>query len=212
MAGYVMFHLLVSNHKPIFASDQLPARTSELTVVLPPAGNPVQAPIPARPVAQAIPFPANPVAHETPAPVCRTKMANGQIIGANHGNIRRGHILTIENGSAGNAIAKVRDAVTGHVVVSFFVAEGETASFKYLNDGNYRIQYILGNELAENCKTFIRPLAAKEFPGDQALVTTRTTTQDMIEIDRQELTFTLYSVPSGNIIPRSIDLNDFDAE
>jgi hypothetical protein len=182
IAGYTAFHFLTSDHKPLVASTQLP------------------------------PSVMNSIALETPVSACLVRVVNGQVIGENRGNIRQGHILTIDNGSTGNAIIKVRDTVTGHVVVSFFVEERATASFRYLNDGNYRIQYVLGGELAENCKTFNRPLAAKEFPGEQTLVTSRTTTRNAIEIDRQELTFTLYSVPSGNIMPRSIDLKDFDAE
>jgi hypothetical protein len=143
-----------------------------------------------------------------PVPVCSARPTNGQIIDGYRGASGPGHVLTIENGSAGNAIVKVRNAITGRVVVSFFVDADARASFNYLNDGSYRIQYALGGDLAANCKAFVRPLAVEEFPGDQVFATTRTETQ----IIRHELTFTLYAVPSGTVVPRSIDLQTFNAE
>jgi hypothetical protein len=149
-----------------------------------------------------------PAAIEAPVPSCSMRPTNGQVIEGYRGTSRPGHVLTIDNGSTGNAIVKVRNAATGRVVVSFFVDANARASFNYLNDGSYRIQYVLGEDLADNCKAFIRPLAVKEFPGNEVLVTTRTQT----EVIRQELTFTLYAVPSGTIVPRSIDLKEFDAE
>jgi hypothetical protein len=143
-----------------------------------------------------------------PAPVCPFKPSNGQLIQSYLGSSGPGHLLTIDNGTAGNAIVKVRNAATGRTVVSFYVAESARASLNLLDDGIYRIEYMLGRDLAGDCKTFIRPFVIEEFPGNQEFATTRT--EAGITIDK--LTFTLYPVPFGNIVPRSIDLKQFDAD
>jgi len=144
--------------------------------------------------------------------VCSRRPNNGQIIYSARRLRDFGHLLTIDNGSEGSAIVKVRDTASGRVVVSFFVDVNATASFAYLSDGNYRIQYVLGGDLAENCKAFIQPLAVEEFPGVESFLTTYTSTDTSTHVGTQSVTFTLYSVPSGTVRPRPIDLKEFDAE
>jgi len=154
----------------------------------------------------------NLVAVEPLVPVCAVQPNSGQIISGYHKVVRPGHTLTIKNGVGGNAIVKLRDAATGHAIVSFFVGANESGSLKNLSDGTYRIQFEHGDSLTRGCRNFIRPPGVgadtEEFSG----VWTLATQHNPRETIWNELTFTLYAVAGGNISPDHIDPKDFDAE
>ncbi len=139
-----------------------------------------------------------------PPPVCETRPVNGQIIGPPVTTPTGVHTLTIKNGSDGDAIVKVRDAVTGRAVVSFFVAANATTTFDRLRDGKYQVQFAVGGAMTADCKTFIQPRAVKMFPEDS------TFGQPGMAVD--ELTYSLYSMPSGNVMPKTISISDFNAD
>ena len=56
-----------------------------------------------------------------PIAVCDNPPANGEVLTDSRGALEKGHVLTIENGTKGDAIVKVRDGVTGETLASFFV-------------------------------------------------------------------------------------------
>lgn len=120
----------------------------------------------------------------------------------------RGHVLEIRNGAAGDAIVKVRDADTGRLVTSFYVAQNGTGRLSGIPDGNYSIQYAFGSPLAEDCKSFANITSAGEFPGPQALVTEEVGSQ----VSMSRLTYTLYSVPEGNTVPTPLDPSAFNRD
>jgi hypothetical protein len=119
-----------------------------------------------------------------------------------------GHVLEIRNGSGGNAIVKVRDASTGYLFASFYVAKGGVASFNNLPDGTYRFQYAFGDDLRADCRNFIHVVSAAQFPDIESLYTQRTQNQ----IQYSHLSYTLYSVPSGNVRPETLDVEKFNAD
>ena len=120
----------------------------------------------------------------------------------------RGHVLEISNGAAGDAIVKVRNADTGRLVTSFFVAQNGTGRLSGIPDGNYSIQYAFGSPLAEDCKSFANITSAGEFPGPEALVMERVGNQ----VRMARLTYTLYSVPDGNTVPNPLDPSAFNRD
>jgi hypothetical protein len=102
----------------------------------------------------------------------------------------------------------MRDAETDGLVVSFFVEKGKTASVGNLPDGNFRLQYALGEDLRDDCRSFVSITSASQFPATESLRTNYTSTQ----IDRSRLTYTLFSVPNGNVRPESLAISAFNAE
>ena len=110
--------------------------------------------------------------------------------------------------ASANAIIKIRDGMSGALRLSFFVQQGRAASISNLPDGYYRIQYAFGNELKSNCRDFVRILSASQFPQSERLATEYTPTQ----IITQELSYTLYAVPGGNVRPQSLDVAAFNAD
>lgn len=121
--------------------------------------------------------------------------------------VERGNALEIKNGSGGNAIIKIKDPTSGRLLVSFFVSKNSTARFSAIPDGSYTIQYGFGEALDEACTKFVKLDGAGEFPGNGDFKTT----DDGEYLSRTVLSFTLYSVPNGNITPTSIDASKFDA-
>ena len=119
-----------------------------------------------------------------------------------------GHRLEIRNGSGGNAIVKVRYDYSGRTAVSFFVSKGDLAIVDSIPDGRYRIQFGFGGVLDHTCANFTHSRATQEMPVVEDLVTERTANS----VSFADLTYTLYSVPQGNVIPRSIDQASFDAD
>lgn len=120
----------------------------------------------------------------------------------------QGHVLEISNGAAGDAIVKVRNADTGRLVTSFFVAQNGTGRLSGIPDGNYSIQYAFGSPLAEDCKSFARITSAGEFPGPKVLVA-----EDLGDRVRTTImTYTLYSVPDGNVVPTDLDASAFNRD
>ncbi len=142
-----------------------------------------------------------------PAAKCVWRMESGDIIDQLSARRSSGHILEIENGSGGNAIIKVRNALTDRLLVSFFVKRNSSASYRGIPDGTFRVQYAIGGDLQVNCKNFIEVKALGQFP-EESLSTSFTTT----EIDRPRLAYTLDPVADGNVRPQKLDLAAFNAE
>ena len=143
------------------------------------------------------------------APICATPPENGAVLEGGSPNASGElNALTIENGSSGNAIVKVRDASTNAVVVSFFVDENNTASYSNIPDGSYIIQYAFGDQLNDTCTSFAHMKGAARDPD----VETFATQYEGTSYSHQELSLKLYGVLNGNMAPQSIDEATFNAK
>jgi hypothetical protein len=153
--------------------------------------------------------PAPPLRKQEPLRAkCAFPATNGEILATAGRKAEKGHVLQIKNGSGGNAIVKVRDGHTGALFASFYVASNQTASLDGIPDGTYRFQYALGGDLAADCKTFLVPTTVAQFTSSE----TFRTEKNSFELVRQQLTYTLYSVPGGNVRPQSLDVTSFNAD
>lgn len=122
----------------------------------------------------------------------------------------KGHHLTIENGTAGNAIVKLRDNI-GRLLVSFYVSRGENVNIDRIPDGEYRIQYALGDALNKKCRRFVDPSFVGQFDQTDSLQTRTEEVFDGTNVIRSHLTYTLYAVPGGDVRTAAIDPAAFDA-
>ncbi|WP_138995582.1 hypothetical protein [Sphingomonas sp. PAMC 26621] len=146
-----------------------------------------------------------------PAQLCKRMPQNGKIlIGASRLR-RKGHTLTIDNGSGGGAIVNVRNALSGKLFASMFIGKNDQAVMLGIPDGRFRIQYALGGDLAKSCKSFVELSAAGEFPDQEQLQTITESNYLETIIKRMHISYTLYTVPAGNVQPLSINENEFDA-
>jgi hypothetical protein len=142
-----------------------------------------------------------------PKNLCKTRPKNGQVLKLNIQMVEVGHRLTIKNGSSSDAIIKLRDASLGKLVASFYAKKSMTAALDGVPDGSYRVQFAYGDAMTRNCASFIDP-SASAFDGVQTFRTETTTTQ----IITQELSFTLYTVPGGNVRPTQIGAAEFNED
>jgi DnaJ domain len=145
-------------------------------------------------------------------PSCKSKPANGKILSGRKRLVSKGHMLQIQNGSGGDSIIKIRTAATGILLASFFAANNETASLEGIPDGTYIIQYAFGEKLGEDCKSFTRVSSAGQFPDSETLTTERVEDYLGTQIKRSRISYTLYSVPGGNVRPDSLDAAAFNSE
>jgi ribosomal protein S27E len=143
-----------------------------------------------------------------PVPTCTTPPLNDNTLVVNRVTNQPAHSLKIRNGNSGNAIVKVKDARSHRLVVSFFVAAKMAASFDYLPDGDYRIEYALGTALAADCLSFADPYVVKEFPDDEVMVTKRAAGA----IYFSTVTYTLYAVAGGTVRPQTISIEEFNKD
>jgi hypothetical protein len=104
-----------------------------------------------------------------PVPACPIQPFNGKILTRNIPQTENGHSIEIRNGSAANAIIKIKDADSGALRLSFFVAKGSVASFADLPDGVYRIQYAFGGDFGRDCRSFSQITSAAQFPAVESL-------------------------------------------
>lgn len=140
-----------------------------------------------------------------PIDLCKRRPRNGKIFGFGFIPETEGHRLTINNGSAGDAIVKLRKADSRELIASFFVEKNLTASLNGISDGTYRVQFAFGDAMNARCSSFINP-SASEFDGAQEFFTRRTETQ----IITRELTFTLFTVPNGNARQTKLSPKEFE--
>jgi hypothetical protein len=152
---------------------------------------------------------SGPALDDPTQPTCPYPVMNGEtLVKRNVWSSNDGHAIEIENGSGGNAIVKVRNAYTGALLVSFFVAKGSMAAITNVPDGAYRIQYALGGNLGIDCQSFARVMSASQFPEIETLTTNYTTSRYY----KQRLSYTLFPVPHGNVRPLPLDIAAFNAE
>jgi len=145
-------------------------------------------------------------------PTCNRQLKNNERLGGSMALNDKGHVIEIENGSSGDAIVKIRKSLSQKLVVSFLVTQNRKASVEGLPDDDYTIQYAFGDAIGENCKSFNNLTSAGEFPDAGYLMTQREEVADGTMISHHRLSYTLYSVPSGNVKPKSIDASSFNAE
>lgn len=145
-------------------------------------------------------------------PTCKALPPNGKVFSGRKRLLAKGHILQIQNGSGGDAIVKVRNSTTNHLLASFFAANNQTASLEGIPDGTYTIQYAFGPNLAVDCKSFTSITSAGQFPQAESLITERTEDFLGTQIKRARISYTLYAVPGGNVRPDSLDPSAFNNE
>ena len=138
---------------------------------------------------------------------CTHLPSSGKVLEDHVGWGERANVVAVRNGARGNAIVKIREAGTGKLLVSFFVANNDSARYELVPDGTYRIQFAFGAALDKSCKTFTRFSALGEFPGDDTLKGDPLDPQANWRI----LNYTLYPVPNGNVVPHNIDPPTFEA-
>lgn len=151
-------------------------------------------------------------APEPDVPTCKRELRNGQRLDGNMILEKSGHVLEIENGSGGSAIVKIRKWPSRKLAISFFVKDAKTAKIEGIPDGEYSIQYAFGPKIAQDCMSFTKLTAAGEFPRIGELLTTREPVADGVIVSHHRLSYTLYSVPSGNVRPQAIDAPIFNAD
>lgn len=148
--------------------------------------------------------PARPLA----AAVCAHLPGDGALIEGAVAAGAFGHHLEITNGADGASIIKLRDAHTGRARLAFFVRPGGHASVGPLPDGDYHVQYAIGADLSEDCRSLVAIDRAAEFPDPDAL---RTRYRDG-GVVTQTLSYVLYNAPHGNVRARTIDPQRFLTE
>jgi|CoawatStandDraft_6_1074263.scaffolds.fasta_scaffold01949_9 curved DNA-binding protein CbpA len=144
-------------------------------------------------------------------PTCENLPANGKVFSGRKLLGGKGHILDINNGSSGNAIVKLRYASSMKTAASFFVRSNETASLSGIPDGTYVIQYAFGPTLSASCRSFTSVESAGQFPQEETFTTERVEDALGVQVRRMHLSYTLYSVPGGNVRPDTIDASSFAA-
>lgn len=145
-------------------------------------------------------------------PPCEALPTNGEVLVDHRTGGGPGHKLEIDNGTRGDAIIKIRNASSNRALATFFVERGQAASLNNIPDGEYRVQYAVGDKLASDCRSFVNDgsSSASEFPGSESLQTRYEDDLEGTRIIRSRLSYTLYSVPNGNVRPSSIDMSDFN--
>ena len=152
---------------------------------------------------------ATPAVRAIPAAaLCAHPPSDGALIEGAVGSGAFGHHLEVTNGSEGASIIKLRDAHTGRARLSFFVGKGGHAKVGPLPDGDYHIQYAIGADLAEDCRSFVAIDRAAEFPDPDRL---QTQYRDGGVIT-QTLSYVLYNAPAGNVRAQTIDPQKFLTE
>ena len=156
--------------------------------------------------------PATPEAIDAAAPVrplaatvCAHLPGDGALIEGAVASSPLGHHLEITNGADGASIIKLRDAHTGRARLAFFVRSGGHAKVGPLPDGDYHVQYAIGADLAEDCRSLVAIDRAAEFPDPDAL---RTQYRDG-GVVTQTLSYVLYNAPHGNVRAQTIDPQKF---
>ncbi len=160
----------------------------------------------------ATPSPDSSMVDAAPVPQCSHALRNGHIISGRRHLSSKGHTIEISNGSAGDAIVKIRDSYSNELYASYFVRQNETADLEGISDGTYNVQYALGHNLMANCKQFVLPESLGQFPDNVSLIAEHIDDYRGTGTMYQKLTYTLYSVPGGNVRPQSLSPSEFDAE
>ena len=142
-----------------------------------------------------------------PAKKCILKPRTGQVLSGYAGSGLPANKIEITNSSGSNAIVKVRDARNGSLAASFYVSNQESGSFKSLPNGTYKIQYALGDDLGQDCLSFIRTFATAQFPESESV----RTAASGANAARPELFFELYAADSGDGEAKPIPQEAFGA-
>ncbi|MBC7158488.1 MAG: J domain-containing protein [Porphyrobacter sp.] len=148
----------------------------------------------------------------TPLATCATPPSNGTVLSGAENLVSEGHVLEIDNGSSGNAIVKVRDAVDGSTYASFYIEQGQSASIEGIKDGQYEFQVDTGNELDSECSFFAGDITGSEFPDPEYLAKEYFNVYSGEGYLYQSLQYTLYSIPGGNVRPVTTSADEFNSD
>jgi len=138
---------------------------------------------------------------------CTDPPQNGQVLEDNTSWFSNANAVEIQNRSGHDAIIKIRDAASGKLLISFFVADKAAAGFERIPDGTYRVQYALGKTLDRGCTAFLDQRPAAEIPHSETFVTSFAG----IEVNYQVFSYTLQPMPTGRAYPNAIGAGAFNA-
>lgn len=133
---------------------------------------------------------------------CAVPPANGAILERDAARGTGPHTIEIASTDAASTIVNVRDGASGAMVVSFYVAQGQSASIGDMPNGNYRIQYSTGGTLGADCSSFATPASVIEDP-------------EIVEFEpgaAMTLTYDLTPTEDGNFDPQAIEPRAFNAD
>lgn len=138
-------------------------------------------------------------------PKCDRSIANEEVLEGQLPQADMGHAVTIKNGSQGAAAVKLENLDTGEQTL-LYVLRGQSANIPSLPDGRYKLQYAIGGYLAADCQTVVAPSSVGELPGLDNL-RTRETADGYVT---SRMSYTLYTVPGGNMKPKPVSLEEFN--
>lgn len=119
-----------------------------------------------------------------------------------------GHSIEIKNGSNAHAIVKIRGLFDTQAYISLLVLKGGIVRESCIPDGPYKVQFGFGQDLNEQCKSFVKLHGTQEFKEIIDLKTRRTNRGTSWE----QISFTLYPVPDGNAQTQGIAEASFTAD
>lgn len=144
-------------------------------------------------------------------PLCNNTPSNGTILEGKKRLVKEGHQLKIDNGSSGDAIVKIRNRTSHQLYAALFVQKGLSAELNGIADGDYEVQYAIGDSLAQDCKSFSGYFRASSFPQTGPFRAQYVNDYRGEGYIYRSLSYTLYSVPGGNVRPTSIDADSFNS-
>ena len=117
-----------------------------------------------------------------------------------------GHgILTIANGASSDSVIAIVHNAGGVLLCSLYIRAGDTLDLDQMPPGNYKLLFSSGIDWDFSAKEFRQDASYTEF-GD-TLEFSETRTENGITRDKQRIT--LFTVPNGNVTPRSVDKSAF---
>jgi hypothetical protein len=144
-------------------------------------------------------------------PPCSHPPSNGSVLSGRSKLVKDGHELKIDNGTSGDAIVKIRNRASNALYASFFIEKGNAATLSGIADGEYSVQYAIGTSLAQDCKSFSGSFNASTFPQTEPFRARYVNDYRGEGYIYSSLSYTLYSVPGGNVRPTSISLDSFNS-
>lgn len=117
--------------------------------------------------------------------------------------------LKIDNGTRHDAVIKVVDEDARRTIVGLYVCAGQTASFAYIPDGNFRIIFASGTDWDGVVGNFTRDKSFAKFDEDLDFVTTRRTQGDSVYRQYSVFTLTLHRVVNGNAKTTNVGEDEF---
>ncbi|MDR3665486.1 MAG: hypothetical protein P4L35_01465 [Ignavibacteriaceae bacterium] len=135
--------------------------------------------------------------------------SNGHVFESNRYSLQGQGLLNIKNGTSYDAVAKLVNIATHKSVLTIYIRRNSDLNIEKINDGNYRLYFVLGKNYDENQNIFLEDCSYSVFEEVFNFITYSNEVEGGENINYSLFEVTLHPVIGGTARTNTVSKEEF---